>query len=158
MTTTVQIDRRKVNFTNLEKVLYPSGFTKGEVIRFYADIAPVILPHVKNRHMTLKRYPNGSTQEYFFEKQCPAHRPPWVKTAGILTSRRERRIDFCLVEDKASLLWVANLAAIELHTPLALASDPDHATSMVFDLDPGSRRTLSIARGWRCRFGRFWMS
>ena len=138
MTTTVQVGRRILNFTNLEKVLFPSGATKAEVIRYYSEIAPVILPHLRNRHITLKRYPNGSDHEYFFEKQCPAHRPPWVKTAGILTSRRERTIDFCLVEDKPSLLWVANLAAIELHAPLALASDPDHADSMVFDLDPGA--------------------
>jgi bifunctional non-homologous end joining protein LigD len=137
MTTTVQVDRRKLNLTNVDKVLYPSGHTKADVIRYYNEIAPIILPHLKNRHLTLKRYPDGTTAEAFFEKQCPAHRPPWVKTAGVLTSRRERTIDFCVVQDKPSLLWVANLAALELHAPLALASDPDHATCMVFDLDPG---------------------
>ncbi|HEX8525083.1 MAG TPA: non-homologous end-joining DNA ligase [Tepidisphaeraceae bacterium] len=137
MTTTVQLGPRKLNLTNLEKVLYPSGFTKAQVIDFYLKIAPILLPHLKDRHLTLKRYPNGSTGMHFFEKQCPDHRPPWIKTAGVLTSKHERTIDYCVVEDKPSLLWIANLAAIELHTPLSKASDPDHATSMVFDLDPG---------------------
>src|SRR6266542_3989940 len=138
MTTTIKLGPRTLNLTNVEKVLYPSGFTKAQVIQYYNAIAPIILPHLKDRHITLKRYPHGSNREYFFEKECPSYRPPWIKTAGVLTSRRERTIDYCVIDDRASLLWVANLAALELHTPLSKAWDPDHATSMVFDLDPGA--------------------
>jgi len=134
---TLTISGKTLSLSNLDKPLYPSGFTKGQVIDYYARIAPVLLPHLKGRALTLKRYPNGSTGDYFYEKNCPAHRPPWVKTAAIESSRSERgEIDYCVVEDKAALLWVANLASLELHTHLAKAKSPDRPTMMAFDLDP----------------------
>jgi bifunctional non-homologous end joining protein LigD len=134
---TLTIAGRTLGLSNLDKPLYPSGFTKGQVIDYYARIAPVLLPHLKGRALTLKRYPNGSAAAFFYEKNCPAHRPPWVRTAAVESSRSERgEIDYCLVEDKATLLWVANLASIELHTHLSKAKTPDRPTMMAFDLDP----------------------
>ncbi len=138
MNKSVKISSHTLALTNLDKVLYPSGFAKGQVIAYYSRISRIILPHLRNRHLTLKRYPNGTEARFFFEKSCPAHRPPWVKVGPVVTSGGERTIDYCLINDKASLVWVANLAALELHTPLSRYDDPDHATSMVFDLDPGA--------------------
>jgi bifunctional non-homologous end joining protein LigD len=128
---------RSPAFSNLSKVLYPSGFTKGEVIDYYRRIAPVLLPHVRDRAITLKRYPNGSTSDFFFEKNCPVHRPGWVKTATVPSRRSEEGVNHCVLTDERSLLWVANLAALELHVPLAKISNPQRPTAMVFDLDPG---------------------
>lgn len=136
----LRIGQRRLAFSNLEKVLYPSGFTKGEVISYYLQIAPVILPHLKSRAVTLKRYPNGTAAPFFFEKHCASHRPAWVKTSRIVSSRGE--VEHCLINDAATLLWAANLAALELHVPLAKADHPERPTSMVFDLDPGPQRTL----------------
>jgi bifunctional non-homologous end joining protein LigD len=132
----VDVEGRTLSISNLDKVLYPAGgFTKGEVIDYYARIAPAMLPHLRGRPLTLRRYPNGVAEKSFFEKRCPSHRPDWVATAAVATS--EGPIDFCLCEDRATLVWVAQLAALELHPSLSRAKDMDHPTVVAFDLDPG---------------------
>ncbi len=139
----LQIGRQTVDVSNLDKVLYPAaGFTKGQVIDFYVRIAPVLLPHLKNRPLTLKRYPNGVDAPSFYEKRCPSHRPAFVKTAPVWSGSREGQIDFCLANDLPTLVWVANLASLELHTSLARARDVARPTAMVFDLDPGAPAAL----------------
>jgi len=134
----VEIAGRHLKLSNLEKVLYPAtGFTKGQVIDYYARIAPVLVPHLAGRPLTLKRYPNGVDQQYFFEKNTTKHRPDWVKTAPIWSEGNNRDINYLLANDLPTLIWVANLAAIELHPSLSLARDILTPTMMVFDLDPG---------------------
>ena len=137
--TTVRVGRQQVSFSNLHKVLYPqAGFTKGEVVEYYLRIADSVLPHLKNRALTLKRYPNGVDGFFFYEKNCPSHRPPWLDTANVPTANRVGGINFCLANDAASLAWVANLASLELHTSLAKAPRVERPTMMVFDFDPGA--------------------
>jgi len=120
-------------------VLWPkTGFTKGEVIDYYARIADAILPHLSGRPLTLKRYPNGVTESFFYEKRCPKHRPDWVKTAPIWSGRNEGEIDYCLCNDRATLIWLAQLAALELHPSLSLATEIERPTVLAFDLDPGA--------------------
>ena len=134
----VEVEGRKLNLTNLEKVLYPAAnFTKGQVLDYYVRIAPSLVPHLAGRPLTMKRYPGGVDQEYFFEKNAPAHRPEWVKTAPIWSGSNRRTIHFILANDLATLVWIANLASIELHPSLSLASGMDTPTMIVFDLDPG---------------------
>jgi bifunctional non-homologous end joining protein LigD len=128
----VLTDGRRLKLTNWDKVLFPkAGFTKGELIAYYARIAPVVLPHLRDRPLTLKRYPNGVESDYFYEKQSPSHRPEWVQTARIGS------IDYTLAQDRPTLIWLANLADVELHTSLSLAHSPQQPTMLVFDLDPG---------------------
>ena len=134
----VEIEGKHLSLTNLEKVLYPAtGFTKGQVIDYYARIAPVLLPHLEGRPLTLKRYPGGVDQEFFFEKNATKHRPDWVKTAPIWSGANHRDVNYILANDLPTLVWLANLAAIELHPSLSLAKDIACPTMMVFDLDPG---------------------
>ena len=134
----IEVEGRRLRLSNRDKVLYPdAGFTKGELIDYYAAVAPFLLPHLAGRPVTLKRYPDGVEQPYFYEKRCPAHRPEWVQTAPVWSGRQEGTIDYCLIEDPPTLMWVANLAAIELHPSLALAPAQDTPTALVFDLDPG---------------------
>jgi bifunctional non-homologous end joining protein LigD len=134
----VEIQGRYLKVSNLEKVLYPAtGFTKKDVIDYYARIAPAILPHLQGRALTRKRYPDGVDGEPFFEKNAPMHKPDWVKTAPIWSGRNRRTIQYVLADDLATLIWLANLAALELHPSLALAKDIECPTVMVFDLDPG---------------------
>ncbi len=129
---------KKLPVSNLNKVLYPkAGFTKGQVIDYYIRIAPVLLPHLKDRPLTMKRYPNGVDQEFFYEKNCPAHRPSWVKTAKVWSHGNQRDMHYCLAQDLPTLVWAANLADLELHTSLAKKKDVAKPTMMVFDLDPG---------------------
>jgi bifunctional non-homologous end joining protein LigD len=136
---TLRVDDRDVPVSNLDKVLYPeAGFTKAQVIDYYIRISKVLLPHLDGRALTLKRYPNGVDEEFFYEKQCPAHRPPWVETACIPSTRRGKPIDYCIIGDLPTLVWAANLANLELHTSLARAAHPERPTCMVFDLDPGA--------------------
>ena len=136
--TMVDVDGRKLKVTNLEKVLYPAaGFTKGQVLDYYARIAPVLVPHLAGRALTMKRYPEGVEQEYFFEKNAPMHRPEWVKTAPVWSGSNRRTIHYILANDLATLVWIANLASIELHPSLSLAADGATPTMIVFDLDPG---------------------
>lgn len=133
----VAIGGRSLSLSNLEKELYPSyGFTKAHVLEYYRRIAPFILPHLQDRALTLKRYPEGVEGAFFFEKRCPSHHPAWAKTAELRRENGER-MTVCLVNDLETLLWVANLASIELHVPLARAASPDTPDAMVFDLDPG---------------------
>jgi bifunctional non-homologous end joining protein LigD len=128
----VLTDGRELKLTNWDKVLYPAaGFTKGDLIAYYARIAPAVLPHLRDRPLTLKRYPNGVEAPYFYEKQAPSHRPDWVQTA------RVGSIDYVLCQDRPTLVWLANLADVELHTSLASAARPREPTMLVFDLDPG---------------------
>jgi len=139
----VDIDGHRLSLSNLDKVFYPeSGFTKGQVIDYYTRIAPVLLGHLRGRPLTLKRYPNGVTGTYFYEKQCPAHRPEWVRTAPVWSRHNSRTIDFCLADDLQTLVWLANLADLELHTPLARVPDAATATMIAFDLDPGAPATV----------------
>ena len=121
-TVEVVVEGRQLKLSNLDKVLYPAtGFTKGQVIDYYTRISPWLLPHLKERLLTLKRYPNGVDQDYFFEKQSPKHRPDWVKTQAVWSFGNQRNV----------------LADLELHTNLCLASDVNQPTMMVYDLDPG---------------------
>ena len=134
--TLVDIEGTRVELSNLEKVFYPQvGFTKAQVIDYYARIAPVLLPHLARRPISLKRYPDGVTGGYFFQKQSPPHRPDWIETVPIPTGRRQ--IDYCLINDLRSLIWAANLANLELHTFLHRAPEIQRPTILAFDLDPG---------------------
>jgi bifunctional non-homologous end joining protein LigD len=134
----VSVAGRTLSLSNLDKVLYPAtGFTKGQIVDYYARIAPVMLPHLARRPITLKRYPNGVESKFFFEKNCPSHRPPWVSTHAVVVEEGRRTVNFCLIEETAALVWTANLAAIELHPGLAVVEDLRRPTVMVFDLDPG---------------------
>jgi bifunctional non-homologous end joining protein LigD len=133
----IEIAGKRLSLSNLEKDLYPSyGFTKAHILEYYRRIARFILPHLQGRALTLKRYPEGVEQDFFFEKRCPSHRPAWVKTAELRRDDGER-MTVCLVNDLETLMWVENLASVELHVPLARAASPEVPDSMVFDLDPG---------------------
>ncbi|MFN2587388.1 MAG: non-homologous end-joining DNA ligase [Actinomycetota bacterium] len=133
----VRAGRRSVDVTNPDNVFYPErGFTKADVVRYYQDAAPVLLPHLKNRLVTLKRYPDGVEGGFFYEKQCPRHRPEWVRTAP-MRRKDGKIIHYCLLNDRAALAWASNLANLELHTSLARADRLDRPRSLVFDLDPG---------------------
>jgi bifunctional non-homologous end joining protein LigD len=139
----IEVQGRTLKLTNREKVMYPrSGFTKGDLIDYYAAVAPVLLPHLAGRPLTLKRYPDGVEGKYFYEKRCPPHRPDWVQTAPIASERGRGTIDYCLAEDEPTLIWAANLADIELHTSLSRAGRMDRPTAIVFDLDPGAPAAL----------------
>ena len=139
MTPTVTVEGRELKLSSLDKVLYPAvGFTKGEVIDYYSRIAPVLLPHVRDRPLTLLRYPEGVEADHFYEKQCPSHRPAWVRTVEVPSERsRSKKINYCLADDLPTLVWLANLASLEVHPLLARAGDVTQPTSVVFDLDPG---------------------
>jgi bifunctional non-homologous end joining protein LigD len=137
----VEVDGRELKLTNLDKVLYPqSGFSKGEVVDYYAKVAPAIVPHLRGRALTLRRFPEGvdDSDAAFFEKRCPKHRPDWVRTAAVEAGPQAGVIDFCVCEDRPTLVWMAQLAAIELHPSLSLAEEPDRPTVLAFDLDPGA--------------------
>lgn len=137
-----RVSSSKVPISNATKVLFPSGFTKGEMIDYYERMAPVLLPHLRGRALTLKRYPNGTDKLFFFEKNCPSHRPAWVKTVHVKGRSADSSNDHCNITTRDGLRWVANLAAIELHVPLAKANKPNVARAMAFDLDPGPGVTL----------------
>jgi len=137
----VEAAGRRLSLSNLKKDLYPSyGFTKAHVLEYYRRIADFILPHLKDRALTLKRYPDGTEKDFFFEKRCPAHRPAWVKTAEV--HHKEERMTVCLVNDLETLIWVENLASLELHVPLAKSGSPETPDSIVFDLDPGDKADI----------------
>ena len=138
----VEVEGRKLSLSNLDKVMYPAtGFTKGQVIEYYTRVAPVLLPHLRDRPLTLKRYPNGVEGKFFYEKQCPSHRPEWVQTVPVPVS--SRTIDFCLCNDLPTLVWLANLADIELHPSLSRADRIERPAAMAFDLDPGEGAGLA---------------
>jgi bifunctional non-homologous end joining protein LigD len=158
-----EVDGQRLTLSNLEKVLYPAtGFTKGEIIRYYAEISEVMLPHIQQRPMTLKRYPSGVDAKFFYEKHAPMHRPEWVRTAAIPHSHpsrsrneAEEEINYVLVNDRPTLLWAANLATIEFHVPLwhlgRGGAAPKNSDHMVFDLDPGPGTTIVEC----CKVARF---
>jgi bifunctional non-homologous end joining protein LigD len=132
-----EVGGHQVKLSNLDKVLYPeAGFAKRDVIDYHARVAPVVLPHLDGRALTLKRYPNGVDAQFFYEKNAPSHRPEWVSTA------RVGSIDYVVVDHEATLVWLANLADLELHTSLALAREPERPTLVAFDLDPGPPATI----------------
>ena len=134
----IEVDGRSLTVSNLDKVLYPDvGFTKGQVIDYYVRIAPALLPHLEGRPLTMKRYPNGVGGMFFYEKNCPKHRPDWVKTVKVWSGGNNRWMDYCVVEDLPTLVWAANLADLELHTSLSLGKEILRPTFIVFDLDPG---------------------
>jgi bifunctional non-homologous end joining protein LigD len=136
-----EAEGREIKVSNLDKVLYPkAGFRKRDVIAFYADIAPVLLAHLEGRPLTLKRYPNGVEAGHFYEKQAPSHRPEWVHTARVPTG--SKTIEFVVCDDLPTLVWLANLADLELHTSLARAEDIERPTALAFDLDPGEPATI----------------
>lgn len=135
----VVLEGLTLKLTNLDKVLYPKiGFTKVELIEYYAAISPILLAHLRCHPLTLKRYPDGVESEYFYEKQCPKHRPEWVQTTNIWSESSQREVEFCLCQDLPTLLWLANLAGIELHPSLSRAEAIERPRSLVFDLDPGA--------------------
>jgi bifunctional non-homologous end joining protein LigD len=135
----LRIGRQVLQISNPDKVLYPqTGFTKSDVIAYYYDIADTILPYLRDRPLTLKRYPDGVEKPFFYEKHCPDHRPPFVRTMNVDSERNEGGITYCTVRDAATLIWVANLASLELHVLLFRAAKRDRPTMMVFDLDPGA--------------------
>jgi bifunctional non-homologous end joining protein LigD len=132
----VEVEGRRLSLSNLDKVMYPAvGFTKGQVIDYYTRVAPFVLPHLRDRPLTLKRYPNGVDGGHFYEKNAPAHRPEWVRVAPI--ELRSKTIEFVLCNDLPTLVWLAHLADLELHPSLSLADDIDRPAVMAFDLDPG---------------------
>ena len=144
--THVSVGGRDLTLTNLDKVLYPpdgefGGFAKSQVIDYYARIAPTMLAHLAGRCITFLRFPDGADKPGFFEKRCPKHRPAWVGTA-IGPGDRSGDIGYCRLDEPASLVWSANLAALELHVPMALADDLDSPRAVVFDLDPGAPATV----------------
>lgn len=158
----VEVDGRELKLTNLDKVLYPeAGFTKGEMIDYYARIAPLIVPHLSGRAVTLRRFPEGvdDLDAAFFEKRCPKHRPKWVKTATVRAGPRAGKIDFCVCDGLPTLVWMAQLATIELHPSLSLARAPTRPTVLAFDLDPGPPADIveccQVALRLRELFGHF---
>jgi bifunctional non-homologous end joining protein LigD len=139
-TRTVEVEGKELRLTNLDKVLYPEvGFTKGEMVDYYAKVAPAIVPHLVGRAVTLRRFPEGvdDLDSAFFEKRCPKHRPKWVKTTRVQAGPNAGKIDFCVCDSLPTLIWMAQLAAIELHPSLSLGRAPKRPTVLAFDLDPG---------------------
>jgi bifunctional non-homologous end joining protein LigD len=134
----VEVEGRTIVLSNLDKVFYPKvGFSKAQVIDYYIRVAPVLLPHLKNRPLTLKRYPDGVEGPFFYEKQCPPHRPAWVKTLKTPRRNKAEDIDYCVIDGLPALVWVANLADLELHTFLHRTTSETRPSAVVFDLDPG---------------------
>ena len=134
----VEIEGHRLRLSNLDKVLYPqAGFTKAQVVDYYARVGAVMVPHLADRPVTLVRWPDGVTSQSFFEKRCPSHAPKWMRSASVSDDLVQ-----CVLDNLASLVWAANMAALELHTPQARVSSPDRPDSMVFDLDPGPGATV----------------
>ena len=132
----VEVEGHELSLSNLDKVMYPAtGFTKGQVIDYYTRVAPVLLPHIHDRPLTLKRYPDGVEGGHFYEKQCPSHAPDWVRSEPVELS--SKTIQFCICDDLPTLVWLANLADLELHPSLSKVPEVERPTLMAFDLDPG---------------------
>ena len=137
----VEVEGRRLALSNLDKVLYPeAGFTKAQVLDYYQRIAPVLLPHIAGRPVTIKRYPDGVDSQFFFQKNAPAGTPDWVPTATIASpgsTKSRETIDYIVGGDLPTLIWAANLAALELHTPMWRVKKVGKPDLLVFDLDPG---------------------
>jgi bifunctional non-homologous end joining protein LigD len=158
----VEVDGRELKLTNLDKVLYPkAGFTKGEMVDYYAKVADAMVPHLSGRAVTLRRFPEGvdDLDSAFFEKRCPKHRPKWVKTTNVRAGPHAGNIDFCVCDGRPTLIWMAQLAAIELHPSLSLGRAPTRPTVLAFDLDPGPPADVvdccRVAMRLRDLFGHF---
>jgi bifunctional non-homologous end joining protein LigD len=158
----VEVDGRELKLTNLDKVLYPkAGFSKGEMVDYYAKVADAMVPHLKGRAVTLRRFPEGvdDLDSAFFEKRCPKHRPKWVKTTNVRAGPNAGNIDFCVCDGRPTLIWMAQLAAIELHPSLSLGRAPTRPTVLAFDLDPGPPADVvdccKVALRLRDMFGHF---
>jgi bifunctional non-homologous end joining protein LigD len=158
----VEVDGRELKLTNLDKVLYPAaGFSKGEMVDYYAKVAEAMVPHLKGRAVTLRRFPEGvdDFDSAFFEKRCPKHRPKWVKTTNVRAGPNAGNIDFCVCDGRPTLIWMAQLAAIELHPSLSLGRAPTRPTVLAFDLDPGPPADVvdccRVALRLRDMFGHF---
>jgi bifunctional non-homologous end joining protein LigD len=138
----LKIDNRTLKVSNLSKIFYPkTGFTKGQVIDYYIRVSPVLLPHLKGRPISLKRYPEGVEGLFFYEKECPSHRPEWLDTSDVPRSEGGD-IHYCLINNLPALVWAANLADLELHVFLHRAPKIAQPTVLVFDLDPGAPADL----------------
>lgn len=143
---TVEVDGRGVALTNLRKVYFPKlGLTKGDLLRYYLSIAGALLPHVTDRPMVMKRYPHGVTGDFFYMKRTPSPRPPWIRTCTI-EHRSGNVIDFPVIDDRASLLWMINLGCIDLNPWYSLCDDPDRPLYLHFDLDPTPETPFSVVR------------
>jgi bifunctional non-homologous end joining protein LigD len=158
----VEVDGRELKLTNLDKVLYPkAGFSKGEMVDYYAKVAEAMVPHLSGRAVTLRRFPEGvdDLDSAFFEKRCPKHRPKWVKTTRVTAGPNAGKIDFCVCDGRPTLIWMAQLAAIELHPSLSLGRAPTRPTVLAFDLDPGPPADIvdccRVALRLRDLFGHF---
>lgn len=158
----VEVDGRELKLTNLDKVLYPqAGFTKGEMVDYYARVAEAMVPHLRGRAVTLRRFPEGvdDLDSAFFEKRCPKHRPKWVKTTSVVAGPHAGKIDFCVCDSRPTLIWMAQLAAVELHPSLSLGRAPTRPTVLAFDLDPGPPANVveccRVALRLREMFGHF---
>lgn len=146
-----RVGAQTLSLTNLNKMFYPDvGFTKRDVISYYYAVCSFLLPHLRNRPITLKRYPDGVASGYFYEKRCPSYKPNWLETAAIDS------INYCLIQDVESLIWLANIADLEIHSMLFTTRDEIHPTAMVFDLDPGEGASIinccEIALELKCLF------
>jgi bifunctional non-homologous end joining protein LigD len=146
---TLDINGKKVDVSNLDKIFYPkTGFTKGDIIDYYVRISTVLLPHLKDRPISLKRYPDGVDGFFFYEKNAPAHRPKWIKTTRV-PKTEGGEINYCVMNDLPALVWAANLADLELHTFLHRAPALHRPTTLAFDLDPGAPADLVLC----CKVG-----
>jgi bifunctional non-homologous end joining protein LigD len=136
------VDGKEVRLTNLRKIFWPElGLTKGDLLQYYADVAPVLLPHLRDRAMVMKRYPHGAAGDFFFMKRAPTPRPAWIHTCSI--GHDSDRIDFPMIQDRAALLWVVNLGCIDLNQWYARCDDVDRPDYLHFDLDPGDGATFA---------------
>jgi len=158
----VEVDGRELKLTNLDKVLYPAAaFTKGEVVDYYAKVGPTLVPHLNGRAVTLRRFPEGvdDLDSAFFEKRCPKHRPKWVKTTSVRAGPNAGKIDFCVCDSLPTLIWMSQLAALELHPSLSRSRAPNRPTVLAFDLDPGEGADIvqccAVAVRLRDLFGHF---
>ena len=133
----VEVEGRSMALSNLDKVLYPAGSTKAQVIDYYIRIAPWFLPHYAKRPITMKRFPDGVREKAFYEPDAPKHTPEWVETTDVLRVRGGKPIRYICIDDLPTLVWCANVARVKLHPFLHRAGDLDCPISMVFDLDPG---------------------
>ena len=141
--TVLDIEGMQLKLSNLEKVFYPkSGFNKGQMIDYYLRIAPFLLPHLAGRPLTLKRYPHGVIEKFFYQKECPHSRPEWLSIMPIWSESKHKDTCYCVIDNLPALIWIANLAALELHTSLSMGKSIDMPTALVFDLDPGWPATI----------------
>ena len=132
----VQCGKKRIPLTNLQKIFWPQlGTTKRDLLLYYAAVADCLLPHLKDRAMVMKRYPNGIDGKFFFMKRAPTHRPAWIETCSI-PHRSGNIIDFPMAQNLASLLWIVNLGCIDLNQWYGRCDDPDRPDYLHFDLDP----------------------